>query len=84
MPAIALRSVLVRGTVTVGGVTGGGTALNVVNPAVEAYWQERWTRANLHLVLSSLFNNRGAEGWKANHQIAFFIDRALFVRSSAP
>lgn len=80
-PAVSVRRLLLRATLTIGGVSNrGGTAVNVVNPAFEAYWQDRVTRANVHLVWSPLLTNSGADGWKTNHQIAFFVDRALFVK----
>lgn len=80
-PAISVRGLLLRGTLTIGGVSNrGGTALNVVNPAFEAYWHDRVTRANVHLVWSPQLTNSGTDGWKTNHQIAFFVDRALFVK----
>jgi hypothetical protein len=79
--AISVRNLLLRGTLTVGHVSNrGGTALNVVNPAIEAYWQDRATRANLHLVWSPQLLNSGRDGWKTNHQIAFFVDRHLFLK----
>jgi hypothetical protein len=79
-PAVAIHSVLVRATLTVGGVSGRrGTALNVVNPAFEAFWHDPKTRANFHLVWSPQSTNSGAGGWETHHQIAFFVDRALYV-----
>lgn len=80
-PALAVRRVLFRPMLTVGGVSGrGATGLNVVNPAVEAFWHDTTTRVNFHLVYSPQATRSGAEGWKTTHQIAFFIDRALFVK----
>jgi hypothetical protein len=80
-PAVSVGRLLLRCTLTVGGVSNrGGTALNVVNPAVEGYWQERVTGVNLHLIYSPQVMNSGTEGWKTNHQIAFFVDRALFAK----
>ena len=44
---------LTRATLTAGGVSNrGGTALNVVNPALEAFWHSQATRMNLHLIWS--------------------------------
>jgi hypothetical protein len=80
-PAISVRNLLLRGTLTIGGVSNrGGTVLNVINPAFEAYWQDRLTRANVHLIWSPQFTNSVAEGWTTNHQLAVFVDRALFVK----
>jgi hypothetical protein len=79
-PAIPVRRVLFRPTLTVGGVSGrGATGLNVVNPAVEAFWHDTTTRMNFHLVYSPQATRSGAEGWRTTHQIAFFIDRALLM-----
>lgn len=76
-PAMAFHRILVRTTLTVGGVTGrGASGLNVVNPAFEAFWRDSKTRMNLHLVWSPLATRSGAEGWQTQHQIAVFVDRA--------
>jgi len=80
-PGIAFRNILLRATLTVGGVSNrSGTALNVVNPAFEAFWHDPKTRANFHLVWSPQSTNSGAGGWETHHQIAIFVDRALYVR----
>lgn len=79
-PGYSLGPVLARATLTVGGVTNrGGTALNVVNPALEAFWHNHATRANVHLVWSPL-SMRDGEGWRTRHQIALFVDRKLYIR----
>jgi hypothetical protein len=80
-PGRAVGPILVRATLTVGGVTGrGASGLNIVNPAFEAFWHDPKTRANLHLVWSPLAARSGAAGWQTHHQIAFFVDRALYVK----
>ena len=80
-PAISVGTLLLRSTLKVGGVSDrGGTAVNVVNPAFEAYWHDRITEANIHVVWSPQATNSGAEGWRTNHQIAVFVDRALLVK----
>jgi hypothetical protein len=80
LPAVAIHGILVRATLTVGGVSGRrGTALNIVNPAFEAFWHDPKTRANFHFVWSPQSTNSGAGGWETHHQIAFFVDRALYV-----
>lgn len=80
-PAVAFQKVLVRATLTAGGVSNrGGTALNVVNPAFEAFWHDPKTRANFHLIWSPQTTRDGETGWATRHQIAFFIDRALYVK----
>jgi hypothetical protein len=79
-PGRAVGPVLVRATLTVGGVTGRGAAgLNIVNPAFEAFWHHSGTDINLHLIWSPLAARSGAEGWQTHHQIALFVDRALYV-----
>ncbi|MEA2162001.1 MAG: hypothetical protein QOK37_128 [Thermoanaerobaculia bacterium] len=79
-PGIIFRNILMRATLTVGGVSNrGGTALNVVNPAFEAFWHDPTTRANFHLVWSPQSTNSGTGGWETHHQIALFVDRALYV-----
>jgi len=84
-PAVAVGRVLLRATLTVGGVTGrGASGVNVVNPAFEAFWHDPATRANLHLVWSPQATRSGAEGWKTHHQLALFVDRALYVKLFRP
>ena len=79
-PGWAVGRVLTRVTFTVGGVSNrGGTALNVVNPAFEAFWHSHATKANVHLAWSVQRTNDSAEGWRTHNQIALFVDRALFV-----
>ena len=80
-PGRSLGPVLLRGTLTVGGVSGrGATGLNVVNPYFEAFWHHRRTDANVHLVYSPQATRSGAEGWRTTHQVALFVDRALYVK----
>ena len=79
-PGMAFHDVLLRATLTIGGVSNrGGTALNVVNPAFEAFWHNSKTRANFHFVWSPQSTNGGTRGWKTHHQLAVFVDRALCV-----
>lgn len=80
-PGMAFRKVLLRATLTVGGVSGrGASGLNIVNPAFEAFWHHPGTDVNVHLVWSPLAARSGAEGWQTHHQIALFVDRALYVK----
>jgi hypothetical protein len=84
-PAVVAGPVLVRALMTVGGVSGrGASGLNVVNPAFEAFWHEPRTGANVHLIWSAQSLRSGAEGWKMHHQVAFFVDRALYFWRSSP
>jgi hypothetical protein len=79
-PGMAFHDILLRATLTVGGVSNrGGTALNVVNPAFEAFWHHSKTRANFHFVWSPQSTNSGNGGWETHHQVAVFVDRALYV-----
>lgn len=69
------NDVLVRALLTVGAVTDrGGTALNVVNPAFEAFYHHPKTRVNFHLVWSPQSTRSGTGGWETHHQIALFAD----------
>jgi hypothetical protein len=80
-PAVVWRKILMRPTLTVGAISGrGASGLNLVNPAFEAFWHDPKTRANLHLIWSPQAMRSGAEGWKTHHQIAFFVERALYVK----
>jgi len=84
-PGITLRKVLLRATLTVGGVSGrGASGINVANPAFEAFWHDPKTAANFHLVWSPLAARSGAEGWHTHRQIALFVDRALYVHLFRP
>jgi hypothetical protein len=84
-PGRSFGPLLLRATLTVGGVTGRGAAgLNIVNPAFEAFWHHSGTDMNLHLVWSPLAARSGAEGWQTHHQIALFVDRALYVKLFRP
>ena len=80
-PGRAVGPVLLRATLTVGGISGRGAAgLNLINPAFEAFWHNHLTRANVHLVWSPQSTLSGAAGWETHHQVAVFVDRALYVR----
>jgi hypothetical protein len=84
-PGRSVGPFLLRATLTVGGVTGrGASGLNIVNPAFEAFWHNRKTDANVHLVWSPLAARSGTEGWQTHHQIALFVDRALYVKLFRP
>jgi len=75
------RGILLRPTLAVGAVTGrGATGVNVINPAAEAFWHHPGTRANLHLVWSPAATRSGTAGWETHHQIAVYIDRAVYLK----
>jgi hypothetical protein len=86
-PGAAIGDVIVRALLTAGAVTNrGGTALNVVNPAFEAFYHHPYTRANLHLVYSPQATRSGTGGWETHHQIALFADWGyvwIFRRASS-
>lgn len=76
-PVAAVKQVLFRATVTVGGITGrGATGVNLVNPAFEAFWHHYDSRVNFHLVYSPAWTRSGT-GSNTRHQVAFFVDRGL-------
>jgi hypothetical protein len=78
-PGLAFRRVLFRGLLTVGGVSGRGAhGVNVVNPAVEAFWHDQTTRANFHLAWSHS-STRSGIGWESQNQIALFVDRGIVI-----
>ncbi len=81
-PAVALpHQILVRATVTVGGVSGrGASGISIVNPAFEAYWRHMPSRTNVHLVWSPQATRDGVAGWKRNSQIVFYVDRMLYMK----
>lgn len=80
-PGRALGPVLVRATLGVGGVTGrGGGGLNFINPTIEAFWHHDASDANIHLIWSPQSVRTSLEGWRTNHQIVLYVDRALYVR----
>jgi hypothetical protein len=79
-PAWRVRRVLLRPTLTAGRVSGrGGPAFNLVSPQFEAFWHDPATRLNLHLIWAPQ-TIRSGRGWETTHQIAFLVDRALFLR----
>lgn len=81
LPGFAYKRILLRGIVTVGGVTGRGAGgINVVNPIVEAFWHDQTTRANFHLAWNPASSRSGSGGWETHQQIALFVDRALYVK----
>ncbi len=80
-PGRTIGPIVVRATLTVGGVSGrGASGLNIVNPAFEAFWHNPKTLMNLLLVWSPLAARSGTERWQNFHQIAFFADYAPVVK----
>lgn len=74
------EQIIVRPSLSVGGVSDrDGTALNVINPAVEAFYRHSPSGVNFHLIWSPVSTNSGAEGWKTTQQVAIYADYALVV-----
>lgn len=72
--------ILIRPTLTVGAIsTRGGSAVSLVNPAVEIFRPFARTGANLHVIYSPQWTPDGDQR-TTTHQVAVFIDRALFVK----
>jgi hypothetical protein len=80
-PGFAWKRILFKPTLTLGGVSGrGASGLNIVSPALEAFWHEHHTRANLRVIYSPQTLRSGAGGWETHHQVAVLVDRALFIK----
>jgi hypothetical protein len=81
IPVVSLRRILLRPTLTVAAVSGRGrSGLNVINPAIEAYWHDPKTEVNVHLIWSPQTTRDGVQSWRTKHQLAFFVDSAIFAR----
>jgi hypothetical protein len=81
-PSLPLHraKILIRPTLTVGGISNrSGSAVNLLNPAIEFFRPFPRTGANLHVIYSPQWIANG-EGWETSHQVAVLIDRALFVK----
>jgi len=73
-PGWAVGRVLARATLTAGGVTNrGGTAVNVVNPALEAFFHSHATKMNFRAIYSPVALRDGA-GWTTHHQLALLVE----------
>jgi hypothetical protein len=80
-PVVSLRAILLRPTLTVAAVSGRGRdGVNVINPAIEAYWHDPKTEVNVHLIWSPQTTRDGVQNWRTKHQLAFFVDSAIFAR----
>lgn len=80
LPGFAVKKILFRGIVTVGGVTGRGVrGVNVVDPIFEAFWHDQTTRVNFHLAWNPSSTRSGRNGWETRNQIAFFVDRGIVI-----
>jgi len=62
----------------------GATGINIINPTFEAYWHHSRSEASFHVVWSPQTTRSGAEGWRTTHQLAVFVDRALYVKLFTP
>ena len=83
-PGFAAGPLLVRGELTVGGISGrGATGLNLVNPYLETIWRHERTKVTVRAIWSGEWTRSGIEGWQRNHQVALVLDRILFVKMFA-
>lgn len=81
LPARLIWRILVRPTIAAGRVTGRGAGgVNVVNPALEAFWHHNRSDVTFHMIWSPQSTRSGADGWTTHHQIALLADRALYVK----
>ena len=81
-PSMSLdkAKILIRPTLTVGGISNrGGSAVNLVNPAIEIFRPFAHSRANLHVIWSPQWAVSDKE-WKTTHQVAVLIDVPVFVK----
>ncbi|HYC91890.1 MAG TPA: hypothetical protein VEO54_21945 [Thermoanaerobaculia bacterium] len=73
--------IMIRPTLTVGGISNrGGSAVNLVNPAIEIFRPFIRTGANLHVIYSPQWAVDANDRWQTTHQVAVYVDRALFVK----
>ncbi len=80
-PGFAAGPLLVRGKVTVGGITGrDATGLNLVNPYLETIWRHERTKVTVRAIWSEEWTRSGIKGWERNHQVALVLDRILLVK----
>lgn len=80
-PSFALNKakIVIRPTLTVGGISNrGGSAVNLVNPAIEIF-RPFPGGTNLHVIYSPQWIANG-ERWKPTHQVALLFDHALLVK----
>jgi len=81
-PSLSLKKLklVIRPTLAIGGISNrGGSAVNLVNPAIEIFRPFPRTGANLHVIYSPQGVATG-EQWKTTHQVAVFIDYPLIVK----
>lgn len=72
--------IVIRPTLTVGGISNrGGSAVNLVNPAIEIFRPFARSGANLHVIWSPQWAAT-ANDWKVTHQVAFLIERAVVFK----
>lgn len=73
--------IVIRPTFTVGGISNrGGSAVNLVNPSIEIFRPFIRTGANLHVIYSPQWAVDENDRWQTTHQVAVYVDRALFVK----
>lgn len=89
-PSLALdrAKILIRPTLTVGGISNrGGSAVNLVNPAIEIFRPFLSTGANLHVIYSPQWINETSPlseienaRWGTKHQVAVYLDYPIFAK----
>lgn len=90
-PSLSLdrAKILIRPTLTVGGISNrGGSAVNLVNPAIEIFRPFLRSGANFHLVYSPLWVNETSvpsselndARWGTTHQVAVYIDYPIIAK----
>jgi hypothetical protein len=80
LPGWLIGRILVRPTIAAGRVTGRGAGgLNVLNPAIEAFWRHNASGITIHLFWSPQSTRSGADGWTTHNQIALLASRPLIV-----
>jgi hypothetical protein len=79
LPVLQWRELQLTPALLVGGISGGKNALSLANPTLDLSWHSVATRANVHVVYSPVLRNVD-RGWDTRHQVAVYIDRALYAR----
>ncbi|MCU1244378.1 MAG: hypothetical protein JWN02_288 [Acidobacteria bacterium] len=79
LPILQWGELQLAPAVLVGGISGGNSALSLANPTLDLSWHSVATRANVHVVYSPVLRN-GARGWDTQHQVAVYVDRALYAK----
>jgi hypothetical protein len=79
LPVVEWSGLQLSPAVLVGGISGGKNVLSLANPTLDLSWHSVATRANVHLVYSPVLRS-GDRGWDTQHQVAVYVDRALYAK----